>query len=126
MSGTAGTSIRAARAKSPAAFTRSPTPNPAGSGGTGAGRKVDAVGRNAGLGVTTTPGNRDDRFAISTNPSVVGRALLPEPGRVLGPDRRDERLRGRVVVGGRGLVDWERGGDVHLVQDRDPGQLPGE
>src|SRR5947209_877116 len=71
-----------ASAKSDAALTRAPSPV---AGGTGAGRGGETGGpglRNAGLGVTNAPDNRDERSAISANPSVRSSSVSGDsPGR---------------------------------------------
>src|SRR5581483_8286752 len=80
MTGRPRTSRPPARARSAAALTRAP--NPA-AGGTGAGRSGGTGGpgvRNAGLGVTSTPDNRDERSAISANPSVRSPSVSGETG----------------------------------------------
>src|SRR5262249_17605031 len=55
--------------------------------------------------------------------------LLSERGRVLSPDGGHERLRDGIVLGPLGRILGcirQRGGDVHLVEHRGGGQLPGE
>src|SRR5262249_24224586 len=124
-----------ASATSAAALTRAPT---AGAGAAGAVRS-EGTGepglRNAGLGVTATPDIRDERPAISTNPSLrshpcrakaEGDRSRPARRRILAPGGGHERGGARVVLGPLLGLGRERGYDVEFVQHGHGGQLPGE